>query len=230
MKQQPQDPPETRSQVRSRERVVAHGEVFTAPREVNAMLDLVKTETERIDSRFLEPACGDGNFLIEILRRKLQVVAEKGRGNPSEYELLACQAVSTVYGIELLPDNAEACRQRLWNFVVEQWQCHVAADSRPAAPEDSDFCRSVAYLLQRNIICGDALTYQTVGPHPQPIFFSEWTFIGQRVRRTDYRYDFMVRKQHQYSLFDEAGEVKTFDEPVREYPTMHFLKLYTYGE
>jgi hypothetical protein len=230
MKQQPQDPPETRSQVRSRERVVAHGEVFTAPREVNAMLDLVKTETERIDSRFLEPACGDGNFLIEILRRKLQVVAKKSRGNPSEYELLACQAVASVYGIELLPDNAEACRSRLLAFVRAQWQQHTAPAARSSEADDSDFLRSVAYLLRRNIICGDALTYQTVGPQPHPIFFSDWTFIGHRVKRTDYRYDFMVRKQHQYSLFDEAGEVKTFDEPVREYPTMHFLKLYTYGE
>lgn len=216
--------------MRSRERVVAHGEVFTAPREVNAMLDLVKTETERIDSRFLEPACGDGNFLIEILRRKMRVVAEKSRGNPLQYELLACQVVSTVYGIELLPDNAEACRRRLLGFVTEQWLQHVVPNDRPSAPEDSDFCRSVDYLLRRNIICGDALTYQTVGPQPHPIFFSEWSFIGQRVSRTDYRYDFMVRKQHQYSLFDEAGEVKTFDEPIREYPTKHFLKLYTYGE
>jgi hypothetical protein len=110
----------------------------------------------------------------------------------------------------------------------------MAAAYRPAArsseADDSDFLRSVAYLLRRNIICGDALTYQTVGPQPHPIFFSDWTFIGHRVKRTDYRYDFMVKKQHQYSLFDEAGEVKTFDEPVREYPTMHFLKLYTYGE
>lgn len=194
------------------------------------MLDLVKTETERIDSRFLEPACGDGNFLIEILRRKMRVVAEKSRGNPLQYELLACQVVSTVYGIELLPDNAEACRRRLLGFVTEQWLQHVVPNDRPSAPEDSDFCRSVDYLLRRNIICGDALTYQTVGPQPHPIFFSEWSFIGQRVSRTDYRYDFMVRKQHQYSLFDEAGEVKTFDEPIREYPTKHFLKLYTYGE
>ena len=59
-------------QVKSRARVADHGEVFTADREVNAMLDLVKQDTERVDSRFLEPACGDGNFLAEILRRKLQ--------------------------------------------------------------------------------------------------------------------------------------------------------------
>lgn len=62
-------------QVKSKQRVADHGEVFTNPREVNAMLDMVKQETERIDSRFLEPACGNGNFLAEVLRRKLAVVA-----------------------------------------------------------------------------------------------------------------------------------------------------------
>jgi len=66
-------------QVKSRQRVQDHGEVFTNEREVNAMLDMVKQETERIESRFLEPACGDGNFLAEVLRRKLAVVNARYR-------------------------------------------------------------------------------------------------------------------------------------------------------
>ena len=101
-------------QVKSRERVQQHGEVFTNEREVNAMLDLVKHETERIDSRFLEPACGDGNFLAEILRRKLQVCrkfVEQGKNTQLEYEKNAVLAVSSIYGIELLTDNAMACRE-----------------------------------------------------------------------------------------------------------------------
>ena len=74
------------NQVKSKQRVADHGEVFTAEREVNAMLDLVKQETERIDSRFLEPACGDGNFLAEILRRKLAVVKARYKNNIADYE------------------------------------------------------------------------------------------------------------------------------------------------
>ena len=107
---------ETPRQIKSRRRVQDHGEVFTNPREVNAMLDLVKEETERIDSRFLEPACGDGNFLAEILRRKLDVCArfvKQKKYTQLEYEKNAVLAVSSIYGIELLPDNAEACRERL---------------------------------------------------------------------------------------------------------------------
>ena len=106
-------------QIKSRERVAKHGEVFTAEREVNAMLNLVKQETERIESRFLEPACGDGNFLIEILRRKLAICETRIHAKQFtqlQYERHAVWAVSSIYGIELLPDNAEACRARLFAY------------------------------------------------------------------------------------------------------------------
>lgn len=112
-------------QIKSKERVAAHGEVFTNEREVNAMLDLVKQETERLDSRFLEPACGDGNFLIEILRRKLAICESRVKAKQYtqlQYEQNAILAVSSIYGIELLQDNAEACRERLLNYFVEQYQ------------------------------------------------------------------------------------------------------------
>ena len=106
-------------QVKSKKRVADHGEVFTNPREVNAMLDLVKDESVRIDSRFLEPACGDGNFLIEILHRKLATVASRYAKGSTEFIKHTLQAVSSIYGIELLADNAEQCRQRLFDFIVE---------------------------------------------------------------------------------------------------------------
>ena len=89
-------------QVKSKKRVSDHGEVFTAKREVNAMLDLVKQETERIDSRFLEPACGDGNFLAEILRRKLKIVRGRYRKSPADYEKYAVVAVTSIYGVDIL--------------------------------------------------------------------------------------------------------------------------------
>ena len=102
-------------QVKSKKRVTDHGEVFTAEREVNAMLDLVKQETERIDSRFLEPACGDGNFLAEILRRKLAVVKRKYRKSPMDYEKNAVLAATSIYGVDILQDNVDACRERMFN-------------------------------------------------------------------------------------------------------------------
>lgn len=203
------------TQVKSKQRVADHGEVFTNPREVNAMLDLVKDESERIDSRFLEPACGDGNFLVEILRRKMATVTSRYAKNAVEFRKHTLQAVSSVYGIELLPDNAEQCRQRLFNYVVS------------IAKFDDELQRNIRYLLRRNIVQGDALTYTAADGNP--IVFSEWAFIGEKVQRRDFQFDFLVKKEHQYSLFDEQGEVKQFDDPVREFPLVHYTKIYTYG-
>ena len=119
-------------QVKSRERVADHGEVFTAQREVNAMLDLVKQETERIDSRFLEPACGDGNFLAEILRRKLAAVRARYRKSPADYEKYAVVAVTSIYGVDILQDNVDACRQRLFGI----WDGEYAENCRGECRQD----------------------------------------------------------------------------------------------
>lgn len=108
------------AQVKSRARVQDHGEVFTKEREVNAMLDMVKQETERIDSRFLEPACGDGNFLSEVLRRKLSVVRSRYRRSLFEYEKYAFVAVGSIYGVDILEDNTQECRDRLFSIVEEK--------------------------------------------------------------------------------------------------------------
>ena len=146
-------------QVKSRERVQQHGEVFTNEREVNAMLDLVKHETERIDSRFLEPACGDGNFLAEILRRKLQVcrrLVEQKKNTQLEYEKNAVLAVSSIYGIELLADNATACRERLFQLFSDEYHALYNDNIK------TDCLESIRYLLDKNIIIGDALSYHRV--------------------------------------------------------------------
>ena len=105
-------------QVKSKQRVADHGEVFTAEREVEAMCDLVKQETERIDSRFLEPACGDGNFLSVILKRKLTVVTKKYRRSAYDWERNSLLALGSMYGVDIMLDNVLACQERLfeiWN-------------------------------------------------------------------------------------------------------------------
>ncbi len=109
------------TQIKSKKRVANHGEVFTAKREVNAMLDLVKHETDRIDSRFLEPACGTGNFLVEILNRKLSVVERKYKRNQIEYERYAVLAISSIYGIDLMIDNICECRKRLFEILNDAY-------------------------------------------------------------------------------------------------------------
>ena len=144
------------TQIKSKERVLAYGEVFTNPREVNAMLDLVKPETDRIDSRFLEPACGDGNFLIEILRRKLAICETRvtaKRYTQLQYEHDAVWAVSSIYGIEIQEDNASACRERLLNYFMERYNQLFKSKCKAACIE------SVRYILSKNIIHGDALCY-----------------------------------------------------------------------
>ena len=211
-------------QVKSRQRVSDHGEVFTAEREVNAMLDLVKQETERVDSRFLEPACGDGNFLAEILRRKL--VAAKKRATPPkkqtivplEFEKQSLIAVASLYGVDLLMDNVITCRQRLYDIWDSEYETICAG-------ELSEECRAaVHFILSRNIVCGNALTLTCVDEQQQdtktPIIFSEWTlpFNDTRIQRKDYSFTELmqsatvednIRKTGQMDLFaDRNGEVE----------------------
>lgn len=210
------------SQIRSKARVAAHGEVFTNEREVNAMLDLVKQETERLDSRFLEPACGDGNFLIEILHRKLAIC--EARVNAKQYTQLqyeqnAILAVSSIYGIELLQDNAEACRSRLLNYFTEQYQALFKSKCKDACIE------SVRYILSKNIIIGDALTYKRVDDPDKWIHISEWSFIGDgKVNRRDYEFSYLVGEDESDNLFSDL--------PAETFKPVHFLKINreTYGE
>lgn len=207
------------NQVKSKQRVADHGEVFTNEREVNAMLDLVKHETERIESRFLEPACGTGNFLAEILKRKLQVVDERYSSNQHDWERYAIIAVSSIYGVEILEDNAQECRERLFKIVDERYTQHFKTDCLDA------FTESVRYLLSRNILWGDALDF-TNPETKEPIVFSEWSAVNSSmIKRRDYMFKFLVEKTHQFSLFNDEGEEAAIDEPVKDYPLVHFLKL-----
>lgn len=209
-------------QIKSKERVAAHGEVFTNEREVNAMLDLVKQETERLDSRFLEPACGDGNFLIEILRRKLAICEARARAKQYtqlQYEQNAVLSVSSIYGIELLQDNAEACRERLLNYFIQQYQALFKSKCK------DDCIESVRYILSKNIIVGDALTYKRVDAPDEWIRITEWSFIGEgKVNRRDYEFSYLVG--------EDAGDDLFSDLPAETFKPVHFLKINseTYGE
>ncbi len=210
------------SQIKSKKRVADHGEVFTNPREVNAMLDLVKQETERLDSRFLEPACGDGNFLIEILRRKLAVCRQRVEARQYtqlQYEQNAVLAVSSIYGIELLADNAKACRKRLLNYFVEQYGQLFHDRCKPECIE------SVRFLLSKNIIQGDALSYHRADKPKEWIVVSEWSMIGGgMMNRRDYEFSYLVGDSSEADLFSDV--------PCATFPPVYFLELNKerYGE
>lgn len=214
-------------QIKSKERVSTHGEVFTADREVNAMLDLVKPETERIDSRFLEPACGNGNFLARILERKLAVVARMyGTAGRNLYELNALIAIGSLYGIEIQQDNVEECRHRLYQqFIVAYTALY------PDLSEAEEYLRSVRFVFQRNILWGDALTLRTPDGE-KPIIFSEWSVINQQVKRRDFTLDELLRNTPYEgdSLFSDLGDETFIPTPKCEYPLTHYTKLYTYNE
>lgn len=206
------------NQIKSKQRVAEHGEVFTAEREVNAMLNLVKQETERIDSRFLEPACGNGNFLVEILRRKLTLIHD-------DVELV--RVVCSIYGIDILQDNVEECRERLLNIIRNFKHDKL----------EGDLLATIRFVLQRNIVWGDALTLCEPGPsptlpnegEPHPIIFSEWGFIGEKVKRRDYTLDMLLRSQpmQEPNLFSDLGDEAFIPTPCAEYKPIHYLKLHT---
>jgi SAM-dependent methyltransferase len=209
-------------QVKSKKRVADHGEVFTAEREVNAMLDLVKQETERIDSRFLEPACGNGNFLAEILRRKLVVVESRYGKNQPDYERYAILAVSGVYGIDILQDNVKECRERLFSIFNEKYTSLYKTACR------DDCRRSVKYILHRNILWGDALSLKTPDNKANPIIFSEWSAInGCMLKRRDFTLANLLESQpiEGANLFSDLGDQAFIPTPVGDFPLIHFLKL-----
>jgi hypothetical protein len=225
--------------VRTKKRVADHGEVLTGKREVNAMLDLVKQETERIDSRFLEPACGDGNFLAVILERKLAVVEKRYRKSQLDFERYAILAVSSIYGIDILPDNAHICRRRLFEIFDANYTRLFQAAAK-------DQCReAVQYILGRNIIWGDALSLRTVGEKADHIVFSEWSPInGSMLKRRDFTFSELLRhegamqaplfpglkNEEQLPLFSDLGEHVFIPTPVREYPPVHFMEIARVGE
>jgi len=209
-------------QVVSKKRVADHGEVYTRKREVNAILDLVKHETERIESRFLEPACGTGNFLTEILNRKLRVVESRYKKSQLEYERNALLAVSSIYGIDILQDNVAECRKRLFGILDEAY-AHLF---KGAAKEE---CRSaVKYILERNIIHGDALTLKTVGENPRPIVFSEWSPVnGNMLKRRDFTFHGLLEHENikALPLFSDLGEDVFIPTPEKDYPLIYFLRV-----
>lgn len=237
-KSQQNEKPQKR-QIKSKSRVTKHGEVFTGEREVKAMCDLVSQECDRIDSRFLEPACGDGNFLAEILTRKLATVKKLYKSNPYDYERYSVLAVTSLYGVDILADNVEECRERLFRL----WDKEYKLICKKSVNEETE--EAVKYVFSKNILCGNALTLMRVDENQQdtgePIIFPEWSLLGTKLKRRDFRLDVMLKvndkpKGGQPSLFDIPEEIRRYisinpttneymAEPIREYPIVHYRRV-----
>lgn len=124
-------------QIKSKKRVKDFAEVFTAEREVKAMCDLIPESEWTIESKFLEPSCGNGNFLVEIYGRKLKLCKNEKDG---------LKALASIVGIDILADNVEESRKRLFDMFCENFSTA------------NEFCKTMAKLiLKNNIVCGDSL-------------------------------------------------------------------------
>ena len=189
---------------------------------VEAMLDLVKDESERIDSRFLEPACGSGNFLVPVLRRKLSTVQARYGKNDFEKRHHALLALMSIYGIELLEDNVSECRENLLGV--------FAGDLKIALSDD--WYAAAAKVLGANIVHGDALSMTTQGEKPQPITFPEWSYVGKGIyRRRDFRFDTLTQMAsfgEEDTLFADLGKHEIFT-PVKDFPPLSVREIASEG-
>ena len=233
-----------KTQIKSKKRVAERGEVFTNEREVKAMCDLVAQECDRIDSRFLEPACGDGNFLAEILTRKLTTVKKLYKSNPYDFERYSVLAITSLYGVDILADNVAECRARLFKL----WDKEYKSICKKAVMQETR--EAVKYILSKNILCGNALTLMCVDENQNdldtPIIFPEWSLmLGTKLKRRDFRLDVMLKandkpKNKQPSLLDVPEDIRKYLSinpttkeymplPICEYPPVHYRKVQENG-
>ena len=225
-------------QIKSKQRVTDHGEVFTADREVRAMCDLVGNMCEDYSKRFLEPACGNGNFLSEILSRKLAAIKKNYRRSAYDFERFSVFAISSIYGVDIMIDNVVECRERLYNL----WDKEYKSVCKKECNEQTR--QAVRYILNKNILCGNALTLMCVDDQQRdtknPIIFPEWSVIGgTNIKRRDFRLDVLLKvgekpQEQQQSLFDEditrylslnpiTGEY--IAKPIKEYPQLPYRRI-----
>jgi hypothetical protein len=215
-------------QVKSKKRVTEHGEVFTSEREVNAMLDLVRSETENLDSRFLEPACGNGNFLAEVLKRKLAIVETRYAKSQVEFERYSVTAVSSIYGLDILEDNVNECRRRLFQLANETYTRLFKTKCK------EEFRSVIRFVLSRNIIWGDALNLRTANETARPLIFSEWSrpFNDSRIKRRDFLFEEIVEDTAN-NIFKEksteTGKPVFIPKPIKEFPLTLMFSLTEYA-
>lgn len=208
-------------QIKSRSRVTNFAEVNTSEREVNSMLDLVSNETVRLDSRFLEPACGDGNFLSKVLEIKVNVLVNKYKKSQYDFEKNGILAVGSIYGIDILFDNVQLCKDRLYKIIIDKYE------NLFGKVKNQNFIKSIEFILNKNIIHGDALTLNKVNSK-SPIIFSEWGLINNKIKRRDFTLAMLLAYApfQKDSLFSDLGDEINLPEPIKEFPLLKFDRIF----
>jgi len=218
--------------IHTRQRVIDHGEVFTPPALVNDMLSLVAHECERVDSRFLEPACGNGNFLAEVLRRRLAMVDRRHKAR-TQWEPNALLGLACLYGIELLWDNVSECRERLFTLFKDHYTARYGAHAK------RECLAAARYIVGCNILNGDALKMTTMGDRAipaRPLVFTQWSLLpGGKFTRRRYEYHDLTQPPPASlsGLFlsstarptDEEGKPVYIPLKVADRSPVHYLQL-----
>lgn len=215
------------SQIKSQKRVKEHGEVFTNEREVKAMLDLVKEETNKIESTFLEPACGNGNFLAEIITRKLAAIGRSRKPNYKKdqpaYEKAMLVAVGSIYGIDIMHDNVKECVARLYKIICDEYE------KRFPKTYSEDLERGIRFILARNIVCGNALDMKDY--KGDPIVFSEWKnpFNGW-INRKEYAFEDLMDKGSDALPLSDTQIPYYIPKELKDYGNIDYRQVYQYAE
>lgn len=209
--------------IKSKQRSIDFGEVNTKSEIVKKMVDLVDIEFEKLDSKFLEPACGDGNFLCEVLERKMNLVKNMHSKHQVDYEKYIIQVCTSIYGIDLLEDNVELARKRLLDIFNKNY-------SNLFKSLNEDIIKSVKKIFELNIVQGDALSFKSGKKFDKFIIFPEWSLIDNLIKRRDFTYkDFIAYAPiTEPNLFSNLGEKAFVPEPVKDWPLKKYYKLYEF--
>ena len=207
-------------QIKDKNRVSNFGEVLTSKREVLDMLNLVKTETTRLDSRFLEPACGDGNFLTEVLNFKLNFLEKNYSKNQYEFEKFSIQIFTSIYGIDILEDNIISARERLFNQYFDLYNNKFKSNI------NQKLLDCIKYILKLNLVHADALSLKKV-KNDKFIIFSEWSLVNDKIKRRDFEFKNLIDYApfEKGTLFSDLGDEVIIPSPIKEYPLTHFLDI-----
>ena len=207
-------------QIKEKSRVSNFGEVLTSKREVLDMLNLVNTETLRLDSRFLEPACGDGNFLTEVLNFKLDILEKNYSKNQYEFEKFSIQIFTSIYGIDILEDNIISARERLFNQYFDLYNKKFKSNI------NQKLLDCLKYILKLNLVHADALSLKKV-KNDKFIIFSEWSLVNDKIKRRDFEFKNLIDYApfEKGTLFSDLGDEVIIPSPIKEYPLTHFLDI-----
>jgi len=207
-------------QIKDKSRVSNFGEVLTSKREVLDMLNLINTETSRLDSRFLEPACGDGNFLIEVLNFKLNILKKNYSKNQYEFEKFSIQIFTSIYGIDILEDNIISARERLFNQYFDLYNRKFKSNI------NQKLLDCIKYILKLNLVHADALSLKNV-KNDKFIIFSEWSLVNDKMKRRDFEFKNLIDYApfEKGTLFSDLGDEVIIPSPIKEYPLTHFLDI-----